>query len=42
MMAEEEMSKDDHPLTKDEQYDQALENIALAFSEFLYWALQTG
>jgi len=43
MMAEEEMSKDNHPLTEDEQYDQALENVALAFSKFLYcWALQTG
>jgi len=40
-MAEEETSEDDCPLTAKEQYDLALENIALAFSEFLYWALQT-
>ncbi len=40
-MAEGEMSKDNRPLTDEEQYDLALENVALAFSEFLYWALQT-
>jgi len=40
-MVEEETSKDDHPLTDKEQYDLALENVALAFSEFPYWALQT-
>ncbi len=40
-MAEEETSEDDCPLTAKEQYDLALENVALSFSEFLYWALQT-
>jgi len=42
MMAEEETGKDDLPLTEEEQYDHALENVALAFTEFLYVALQTG
>jgi len=40
-MAEEDTSNDDHPLTDKEHYELALENVALAFSEFLYWALQT-
>jgi len=40
-MAEEDTSKDDRPLTDEEHYELALENVALAFSEFLYWALQT-
>jgi len=40
-MAEEDTSKDDCPLMDEEHYELALENVALAFSEFLYWALQT-
>jgi len=40
--AEEETDKEDCPLTAEEQYDCALGNVALAFSEFLYWAMQMG
>jgi len=40
-VANDETSDDDRPLTAEEQYERTLENLALAFSEFLYWALQT-
>ncbi len=40
-IAEEDTSSDDHPLTSEEQYQCALRDVALAFSDFLYWAMQT-
>jgi len=40
-VATEETSDNDCPLTAEEQYERTLENLALAFSEFLYWVLQT-
>jgi len=42
MMLEEDASKDNHPLTDEEWYDLALENTALAFTEFLYAAMLTS
>jgi len=41
-LAENEDSNEDQLLTPEEQYDCALECVALAFSEFLYWAMITG
>ena len=41
-MAEMETSEDERPLTDEEEYERALENVAVAFSEFLYRALRTG
>ena len=40
-MAEEDTSSDDCPLTSKEQYQHALRDVALAFSDFLYWVMQT-
>ncbi len=40
-VASDETSDEDCPLTAEEQYERTLENLALAFSEFLYLALQT-
>jgi len=40
-VASDETSDEDRPLTAKEQYEWTLESLALAFSEFLYWALQT-
>jgi len=40
-MAEEDASSDDRPLTSEEQYQCTLREVALAFLDFLYWAMQT-
>ncbi len=40
-IAEDDTSNDNHPLTNEEQYQRALREVALAFSDFLYWAMLT-
>jgi len=40
-IAEDDTSDDDRPLTSKEQYQRALRDVALAFSDFLYWAMLT-
>ena len=39
--AEDDTSDDDRPLTSEEQYQHSLRDVALAFSDFLYWAMLT-
>jgi len=40
--SEEGLGEGHAPANKEEEYDQALENVSLAFAEFLHVALQVG